>query len=74
MEEYFIKTYGGQICGAARGRWTKGDPDPTFQEFVKYLIQTKIEKYDEHWQPISLRCRYAMLCTSALLETVHGPL
>ena len=57
MEEYFIKTYGRAISEAARGSWREGDPDPTFPEFVRYLIKTEVKKYDEHWQPIALRCR-----------------
>lgn len=30
--------------------------EPTFPEFVDYLLNTDIEKYDEHWKPISLQC------------------
>ncbi|XP_018018185.1 carbohydrate sulfotransferase 14 [Hyalella azteca] len=30
--------------------------DPTFPEFVQYLLATDIEKYDEHWKPIYLYC------------------
>ena len=55
--EYFIKTYGRAISEAARGSWREGDPDPTFREFVRYLIETEVEMFDEHWQPIALRCR-----------------
>ena len=57
IEEKFIRYYKRDICVAARGKWRKGDPDPSFEEFVKYLIKTKVEHYDKHWQLISLRCR-----------------
>ena len=62
MEEYFIKTYGRAISEAARGSWREGDPDPTFREFVRYLIKTEVKNYDEHWQPIALRCRLRLQC------------
>ena len=62
MEEYFIKTYGRAISEAARGSWREGDPDPTFREFVRYLIKTEVKMYDEHWQPIALRCRLRLQC------------
>ena len=57
IEEGFIRRYRKKICVAARGEWNEGDPDPSFAEFVRYLIKTKVEKYDEHWQLISRRCR-----------------
>ena len=60
--EYFIKTYGRAISEAARGSWREGDPDPTFREFVRYLIKTEVKMYDEHWQPIALRCRLRLQC------------
>ena len=34
-----------------------GDKDPTFQEFISYLLQTPVEQYNEHWEPIALKCR-----------------
>ena len=57
IEEQFIRNYTGDIGVAARGSWSEGDPEPSFAEFVKYLIKTKVEQYNEHWQLISLRCR-----------------
>ena len=57
IEEKFIRKYSRKIGIAARGKWKKGDPDPSFSDFVKYLIRTKVGQYDEHWQLISLRCR-----------------
>lgn len=57
IEEGFVRRYSRDICVAARGEWSEGDPDPSFAEFVRYLIETKVEQYDEHWQLISSRCR-----------------
>ena len=57
IEEGFIRRYRRDICVAARGEWNEGDPDPSFAEFVRYLIKSKVEQYDEHWQLISLSCR-----------------
>ena len=59
--EYFIKEYAKIISIKSRGSWSSGDPDPTFPEFVKYLIKSKIQYFDEHWMPISLRCRVCQL-------------
>ena len=30
--------------------------EPTFKEFVKYLINTKIQQFDDHWKPMWLYC------------------
>ena len=60
IETYFIRTYGRNICIKARGSYRAGDPDPTFPEFVRYLIETSVDQYDEHWEPISLRCRFIL--------------
>ena len=57
MEEGFIEDYGPAIIRAARGSWRPGDKDPTFQEFISYLLQTPVEQYDWHWKPIALICR-----------------
>ena len=40
--EYFIKTYGRAISEAARGSWREGDPDPTFREFVRFLVGSSV--------------------------------
>ena len=59
--EYFIKEYAWLISSTARGSWKAGDPDPTFPEFVKYLIKIPMHHFDEHWMPIALRCRVCQL-------------
>lgn len=30
--------------------------EPTFEEYVDYLIDTDVDSYDEHWKPISRHC------------------
>ena len=30
--------------------------EPSFVEFVEYLIKTPVTKYDEHWRPQFLLC------------------
>ena len=49
------------ISRFSRGLWTPDAMEPTFAEFVHYLINTDIADYDEHWLPVSLRCRYVRL-------------
>ena len=66
--DYFIKEYGRVISTKSRGSWKPADPDPTFPEFVKYLIKTKAEYYDEHWMPISLRCRVCQVSINFILH------
>jgi hypothetical protein len=46
------------ISRMARGRAEPTDKEPTFQEFVNYLLNTEVYSDDEHWQPIALRCRF----------------
>lgn len=47
--------------GDARGGEDLGDSaefrqEPTFEEFVDYLINTEVVDYDEHWKPMWLQC------------------
>ncbi|CAG7828321.1 unnamed protein product [Allacma fusca] len=56
---YFFRSYGVKINRKYRER--KGvkalkKKEPTFQEFVEYLLKTDPVLYDEHWQPISVLC------------------
>ena len=30
--------------------------EPSFVEFVSYLVETPLTHYDEHWKPIFLLC------------------
>jgi len=66
--EYFYKTYSKQIIKYSRGSWNLHEPEPTFAEFIHFLINTDIEQYDEHWQPVALRCRMCQLQYSHILH------
>ena len=30
---------------------------PTFPEFIKYLIRTRVDNYNPHWMPVSYLCK-----------------
>ncbi|XP_050695185.1 carbohydrate sulfotransferase 13-like [Eriocheir sinensis] len=62
---YYYSIYGKKIVKVYRKSSIKGskepDPDharkePTFREFVQYLLDTDVEEYDEHWRPMFLLC------------------
>ena len=44
-----------------RGHWDNNSAEPTFPEFVKFLLSTNIYDYDEHWSPASIRCRVCQI-------------
>jgi len=66
--EYFYKTYSSQIIRHSRGSWTAKDPEPTFNEFVTWLLGEQVSRYDEHWMPVSLRCRVCQLQYSHIVK------
>ncbi len=47
------------VVRMSRGAAGPADKEPTFQEFIHFLLNTEIYSDDEHWQPIALRCRSA---------------
>jgi hypothetical protein len=47
------------VVRMSRGTAGPADKEPTFQEFIHFLLNTEIYSDDEHWQPIALRCRSA---------------
>lgn len=58
---YYYAIYGKKIVKAYRKEGTSGEDsnqhrEPTFREFIQYLLDTDVEEYDEHWRPISLLC------------------
>jgi len=65
---YFFSTYSTQIIRLSRGSVHPDSPEPSFQEFIDYLLATPVENYDEHWQPVSLRCRVCQLDYSHVLQ------
>ena len=56
--------YGADIVEKYRPKYQQKFPknplfmhkEPSFVEFVEYLVETPIDKYDEHWRPIHLLC------------------
>ena len=66
--EYFYNLYSTQIIKLLRGSWKAGDKEPTFAEFIHYLLNTKTDNYDEHWQPVATRCRVCQLKYSHILH------
>jgi len=66
--EYFYRVWSRQIIKHCRGKWTKGDHEPTFPEFIKFLLDTEIYDYDEHWAPISIRCRMCQIKYNYILK------
>jgi len=61
---YYFAMYGSEIVEKYRPRYQAKFPqnplflqkEPSFVEFVHYLIETPITKYDEHWRPQFLLC------------------
>jgi len=66
--DYFYNNYSKKIFKLTRGIWSKDKSEPKFSEFVKYLLKTNIQQYDEHWQPIGLRCRVCQLSYTHILH------
>lgn len=66
--DYFYKTFGKKIVSKYRNndetnplretnlKEEKGREEPTFEEFVDYLLDLKPEQYNDHWKPISDIC------------------
>lgn len=61
---YYYAMYGHDIVASYRAKYKQKFPDnplferkePSFVEFVEYLIETPLDKYDEHWKPIFVLC------------------
>jgi len=59
--EYFYNTYSRQVIKHSRGEWLPSSPEPSFPEFLSWLLVEPVDKWDEHWLPVSLRCRVCQL-------------
>ncbi|XP_023320429.1 carbohydrate sulfotransferase 11 [Eurytemora carolleeae] len=61
---YYHAMYGGEIVDKYREKYSQRFPhhpmfkrkEPSFVEFVHFLIENPVEKFDEHWKPIFLLC------------------
>ena len=46
-----------QVIKHSRGEWSPSSPEPSFPEFLSWLLEEPVDRWDEHWLPVSLRCR-----------------
>lgn len=56
---YYYTVYGKHIVAEyreKRGNDTLKTREPTWREFVTYLLDTPVTKFDEHWMPIWMLC------------------
>jgi len=61
---YYFAMYGSEIVQNYRPRYQAKFPknplflqkEPSFVEFVHYLIETPVSKHDEHWRPMFILC------------------
>lgn len=61
---YYYAMYGADIVKMFRPKYQERFPknplfmrkEPSFVEFVEYLVGTPVSKYDEHWRPMFLLC------------------
>ena len=69
--QYYFTMYGKQIVAEFRDRGSTNGTEalePSWREFVTYLLNTPATKYDEHWMPMWMLCspciiRYVMANT-----------
>ena len=57
FDEFPLLTLCKFLIRFSRGEWVEGDREPTFPEFARWLISINVKISNEHWQPISWRCR-----------------
>jgi len=55
---YYYSTYGKYIVEEYRekGNNTGLGREPTWREFITYILNTPLTKFDEHWMPIWMLC------------------
>ena len=68
-EGYYYTMYGKHIVAEYRETRDRanmtGVLEPSWREFVTYLLNTPATKYDEHWMPMRMLCSP---CISAVLS------
>ena len=81
--QYFYKHYGRRIVQKFRQntKWDKRMEDanvesvyskePTFPEFVDYLLHTDPMEYDEHWRPVALHCHVCQFHFDYIIKYEH---
>lgn len=81
---YFYKTYGRSIVERFRRNRNKdrrvendnsvnvnSRREPTFPEFVDYLLHTNPNDYDEHWRPVALHCHVCQFKFDYIIKYEH---
>jgi len=56
---HYYTMYGKQIVAEFRSKKNKNLTnvlEPTWREFITYILNTPVTKYDEHWMPIWMLC------------------
>jgi len=61
---YYYAMYGADIVKTYRAKYQERFPknplfmrkEPSFVEFIEYLVGTPVSRYDEHWKPMFLLC------------------
>ena len=61
---YYYAMYGADIVAKYRQKYQEKFPknplfmrkEPSFVEFIEFLIETPVSKYDEHWKPQFILC------------------
>ena len=61
---YYYAMYGAEIVTKFRSKYQQKFPEnelfqkkePSFVEFVEFLLETPVEKFDEHWKPMFMLC------------------
>jgi len=63
-EPFYFEKYGWIIVAAFRNQPIVGHPEPTFEEFVRYLIEEQfmLLTLEEHWAP------YYMFCSPCVVD------
>ena len=66
-EGYYYTMYGKHIVAEYRDPKANmtGVLEPSWREFVTYLLNTPATKYDEHWMPMW------MLCSPCIIRLWH---
>ncbi|XP_022099614.1 carbohydrate sulfotransferase 14-like isoform X2 [Acanthaster planci] len=53
----YKQRYAPRIIHRYRGSWDGKDTNITLEEFIRYLLDTRTTKMDQHWKPMHLLCQ-----------------
>ena len=66
--EHFYRHRSSQIIKFTRGSWNPTNPEPTFEEFLEFIINNDPNKFDIHWKPISKLCSMCKIPFTHILK------